>query len=72
MEPYQEVWNDSLRFFNHYSSKMPLSEADWEELISMLPKFVARHPDHADFARKMILAVESELEVIDKAMRMTA
>ena len=70
MEPYQEVWNDSFRFFNHYSGKMPLTETDWEELIAMLPKFVARHPDHKDFARKIILAVESELEIIDKARRM--
>lgn len=72
MEPYQEIWNDSLRFFNYYVGKMPMDEADWEELVKMLPKFVARHPDHTDFARKMILAVESELEVMDKSRRMTA
>lgn len=69
MEPYQEVWNDSLRFFNYYTGKMPMSETDWEELVNMLPKFVARHPDHQKLARKMIIAVESELEERDREVR---
>lgn len=71
MEKYRNVWDDAWRFFKYYMSKLPLTDPDWEELINMLPKFVARHPDHKDFARKMILAVESELEVQDKVRRMT-
>ena len=71
MEDYQNVWDDAWRFFKHYMSKLPMAESDWEELIAMLPKFVARHPNHKVFARKMILAVESELEVQDKVRRMT-
>ena len=71
MEDYQNVWDDAWRFFKHYMSKLPMAESDWEELIAMLPKFVARHPDHKVFARKMILAVESELEAQDKVRRMT-
>ena len=68
MQAYHEIWNDSWKFFKHYASRMPLPDNEWTELINMLPKFVARHPEHEKFARKMILTIEKELETIYKAM----
>lgn len=69
MEPYKEIWDDAWRFFKYYLGKLPMSDTEWEELIQMFPKFVARHPDHQKLARKMIIAVESELEERDREAR---
>lgn len=69
LREYNTIWNDSWRFFKTYAEQMPMDEAAWERAIRMTDKFVREHPEHEAFARAMILAIEHELEVQDKAMR---
>lgn len=69
MQAYHDLFNDSWKFFKHYASQIPLTENQWDELITMMPKFVRRHPEHEEFARKMILMLEAEIERADKENR---
>ena len=69
LKQYHTIWNDSWRFFKTYAEQMPMDEAAWERAIQMTSEFVKQHPENEEFARAMILAVEHELEVQDKAMR---
>lgn len=69
LKTYHTIWNDSWRYFKTYAEQMPMDEAAWNRAILMTDKFVREHPEHEAFARAMILAIEHELEVQDKAMR---
>lgn len=69
LKQYNRLFNDAWQFFKNYASRIPMTEADWMELIPMLDTFTKRHPDHEEFARAMILTVEHELEVQDKTIR---
>ena len=69
LREYHEVWTDAWKFFKYYAGKIPMTDDEWNELIPMTSKFVARHPEHEAFARAMILVVEKELEERDREMR---
>ena len=69
LKEYNTVFNDAWKFFKHYAGMIPMTEADWAELIPMTSKFVTRHPEHEAFARAIILVVEKELEERDREMR---
>lgn len=69
LKAYHTIWNESWKFFKTYAEQMPMDDAAWERAIRMLPEFVNRHPDHQKLARKMIIAVESELEERDREAR---
>ena len=69
LKTYHTIWNDSWRFFKTYAEQMPMSNATWNRAILMTDKFVREHPEHEAFARALILVIEHELEVQDKAAR---
>lgn len=69
LKTYHTIWNDSWRFFKTYAEQMPMSDATWNRAILMTDKFVREHPEHEAFARALILVIEHELEVQDKAAR---
>lgn len=69
LKQYHTIWNDSWRFFKTYAEQMPMDEAAWERAIQMTSEFVKQHPENEEFARAMILVIEHELEVQDKAIR---
>lgn len=69
LRQYNAIWNEAWKFFKHYAGMLPLPEEIWDVLIRSLPMFVDRHKEHEEFARKMILTIENELERQDKAIR---
>lgn len=69
LRQYNAIWNESWKYFKTYAEQMPMDDATWERAIMMLPEIVNRHPEHEEFARKMILTVEKELERQDKTLR---
>ena len=69
LKTYHTIWNDSWRFFKTYAEQMPMNDATWNRAILMTDKFVREHPEHEAFARSLILVIEHELEVQDKAAR---
>lgn len=69
LKTYHTIWNDSWRFFKTYAEQMPMNDATWNRAILMTDKFVREHPEHEAFARALILVIEHELEVQDKAAR---
>lgn len=69
LKTYHTIWNDSWRFFKTYAEQMPMTDATWNRAILMTDKFVREHPEHEAFARALILVIEHELEVQDKAAR---
>lgn len=68
LKTYHTIWNESWKYFKTYAEQTPMADATWERAIRMLAEFVNRHPDHEEFARKMILVIEKELERLDKEM----
>lgn len=69
LKTYHTIWNDSWRFFKTYAEQMPMNDATWNRAILMTDKFVREHPEHEAFSRALILVIEHELEVQDKAAR---
>ncbi len=69
LKQYHEIWNESWRYFRNYAEQLPLPEEKWEEAVKLIPIFVGRHPEHEEFARKVIIRVFGELERQDKAIR---
>ena len=69
LKEYHTIFVDAWRYFKTYAEQMPMDEAAWERAIRMTSEFVKQHPENEAFARALILAVEHELEVQDKAIR---
>ena len=69
LKQYHELWTDAWKYLKNYAALVPMTEAKWEEAINILQIFVERHPDHEEFARKVIITVFRELERIDKENR---
>lgn len=69
LRAYHALWTDAWKYFKNYAEKLPLTEAQWEEAVRIIPLYVERHPDHEEFARKTIITVFNELERRDKAIR---
>ena len=69
LKEYHTIFVDAWRYFKEYATQMPMDEATWERAIRMTSEFVKQHPENEAFARALILTVEHELEVQDKAIR---
>ena len=69
LRQYNTILNEAWKYFRTYAEQMPMSDATWNRAILMTDKFVREHPEHEVFARALILVIEHELEVQDKAAR---
>lgn len=69
LKAYHTIWNESWKYFKKYAEQIPMTEAAWDRAIRETCEFAEQYPEHEAFARALILAVEHELEVQDRAIR---
>lgn len=64
---YYSMFAEAWRFFCKYAERIPLDGSAWEELIDEMTIFVNRHPECERMSKKLIIAIEDELEHLTKA-----